>query len=116
MKTKNALEFPATLDGLYRHPDFQPFGSSSDDWLHDPERMERCNDAAGHGADGSTHAEILQDWREFLSRLEDEATRAARWHERICAEIERRAESIRAEIDACEAWHRENGSIDEEIG
>lgn len=116
MKTKTALEFPCTLRELYSHPDFQPFGSSSDDWLHDPERMERCNDAAENGADGSTHAEALEDWREFLARLEDDARRKAMWHERVIAEIERRAESIRAEIDACEAWHRENGSLEKEIG
>lgn len=116
MKTKNAIRFPSTLEELYNHPDFRSFGSSSDDWLHDPERMERCDAAAEHGGDGSTHAEILEDWREFLSRLEDEARRKAMWHDRVMAEVQRRVASIHAEIDACEAWHRENGSLQEEIG
>ena len=116
MKTRNAIEFPRTLQELYSHPDFLPFGSSSDDWLSDPDRMERCHDAAEHGAEGSTHAEIMGDWREFLARLEDEANRKAWAHDRVSAEIERRVAAITAEIDACEAWHEANGSLEEMVG
>ena len=116
MKTRNHIEFPRTLSDLYSHPDFLPFGSSSDDWLHDPERMERCWDAAVMGADGSTHREIMGDWREFLERLNDEASRKVWQLDRVSAEIERRVAAIHAEIDACEAWHVEHGSIDEQSG
>ena len=116
MKTRNAIEFPCTLRELYEHPDFLPFGSSSDDWLHDPERMERCWDAAVMGADGSTHREIMDDWRGFLERLEREAHCKAWAHDRVMSVVESRAQSIREEIDACEAWHEKNGSIDEMAG
>lgn len=116
MKTRNAIEFPRTLSDLYEHPDFVPFGSENGDWMRDTERMERCHDAAEHGAEGSTHREIMEDWREFLERLESEATSKTRWRDRVTAEIERRAESIREEINACEAWHVEHGSIDEQAG
>ena len=116
MKTRNHIEFPRTLRELYSHPAFQPFGSSSDDWLHDQERMERCHEAAEDGAEGSTHAEVMQDWREFLSRLEDEANRKAWAHDRVSAEIERRVTAINEEIDACEAWHEEAGSLHEMVG
>jgi broad specificity phosphatase PhoE len=116
MKTKNAIEFPKTLSDLYEHPDFIPFGSENGDWMRDTERMERCDKAAEHGAEGSTHREIMEDWREFLARLEDEANRKAWMHGRVAAEIERRVSAITEEIDACEAWHTENGSLDEQVG
>jgi hypothetical protein len=116
MKAKNHIQFPSTLRELYSHRDFIPFGSSSDDWINDRERMSRCSDAAEHGAEGSTHAEIIGDWREFLSRLESDAKHHCLWHPRIEAEIERRAALIHAEIDACEEWHASAGSLHEEIG
>ena len=116
MKTRNAIEFPRTLRELYSHPDFRPFGSDSDGWLSDPDRMSRCHEAAEDGCDGSTHGEIIKDWREFLARLEDEANRKAWMHDRVSAEIERRVAAITAEIDACEAWHEKNGSLEEQVG
>jgi hypothetical protein len=116
MKTRNYIEFPRTLRDLYEHPNFRPFGSSSDDWINDTERMSRCHDAAEHGAEGSTHAEITQDWREFLERLESKAIRENRWREKVAMEIERRAEAIREEIDACEAWHEAAGSLHDATG
>ena len=116
MKTRNAINFPSTLEDLIQHEDFTPFGSSSDDWLCDPERMARCYEAAGDGGDGSTHYEHITAWREFLSRLRSEASSAAMWHDRVSAEIERRCAAIDTEIDACEKWHEKNGSLHDEIG
>lgn len=78
------------------------FGSSSDDGLKDSERMERMEEAASHGGDGSTHAEVIQDLRDMLS-----------WCEVISESV---AESIVREIDDCEQWHIDNGSIDDMIG
>ena len=116
MKTRNHIDFPESLSDLYNHPDFIPFGSSSDDWLHDQERMERCHDAADDGADGSTHWEVMQDWKEFLNRLESEATSNTDWHPRVTTEIERRANAIREEIEDCRAWHEGAGSLHEMVG
>jgi len=116
MKTKNHIQFPTSLRELSSHPDFIPFGSSSDAWIDDPERMQRCSDAAENGAEGSTHAEVIGDWRDFLICLEHRAKRHSLHHSRVEAEIERRAASIRAEIDACEVWHESAGSLHEEIG
>jgi hypothetical protein len=93
-----------TLDDLLQSPEYNGirFGSSNDDWFHDQDRMQRCHDAAENGGDGSTYGEHIQDWRECLDNhfsLDEETT-----------------DSISAEIDSCEEWHVENGSIDEEIG
>ena len=83
--------------------DANRFGSSSDDWLNDADRMQRCHDASEFGSDGSTHGEIIQDWRDLLDNYFDDLSEQTR-------------ESIHAEIDECEQWHVNNGSIDQQIG
>lgn len=100
--------FPRTLCDLTNHPDFTPFGSTSDDWFHDAERMARCHDAAEDGEDGSTHYERLQDMRDNLAAMRRDATYRG---ERTEAILDVRVDAITAEIDACEAWHEENGSL-----
>ncbi|HSG04878.1 MAG TPA: hypothetical protein VLB09_00615 [Nitrospiria bacterium] len=85
--------------------------------------MERCREAAEHGAEGSTHAEIIQDWRDFLDQLESEHRRELENQDKEENEIEadlaafeETLERITAEIDACEAWHEKAGSLHSEIG
>jgi hypothetical protein len=92
-----------TLDDLLNSPEYDRnrWGSNSDDYLNDSDRAERCDDAARYGCDGSTHGEYIQDWRDMLDWID------------LPDSVK---QSIHAEIDACEAWHVENGSIDEEIG
>jgi len=79
------------------------FGSSSDDWINDPDRMQRCHDAAEDGGDGSTHSEHIEDWRQCLNNCFDDLDDETR-------------DSIENEINECEQWHIENESIDEIIG
>jgi hypothetical protein len=112
----NKSEIPQTLEELYSHPKFQTFGSTSDDWINDPDRMERCNDAAEHGCEGSTHHEVMQDWRAFLSDLFQDYRRGNDEDEITDAELYAIEESISAEIDACEAHHEAAGTLHEEIG
>ena len=100
--------FPRTLDELTNHPDFQQFGSTSDDWINDPERMARCDAAAEDGEDGSTHAERLQDMRDNLATMRQGATYRG---DRTAGILDAMADAITAEIDACEAWHDANGSL-----
>ena len=38
----------------------------NDLFISDPDRANRIQRAAEDGADGSTHAEVIDDWREFL--------------------------------------------------
>lgn len=87
------------LDDLLNSEDYQTtqFGGSSDDWLHNAERMQRLDEAAADGNDGSTHGEHIDDWRDCLEWLDVP--------DDVRAEIE-------CEIDSCEAWHEENESID----
>lgn len=99
-----------TLAELYSHPNFHPFPQSSDEWINDPERMQRCHEAAGDGCEGSTHAEIIQDWREFLNSL----TVMDEYRDGDLTQDE--FDAIDAEIDACEAWHEKNGSLNEQVG
>lgn len=106
--------FPRTLAELTAHPDFRHFGDTSDDWINDPERMERCHDAAEHGADGSTHAEIIQDWRDYAAAAYDDARRMAEEDE--LDELDRLEAKLEAELDALEAWHEQNGTLYQEIG
>jgi hypothetical protein len=101
MKTGTKIK---TLEDLYRSEEFaihmeQTLGN--DGWINDPERMERCHEAAENGCGGSFHAEVIQDWRDCLGNLDlDEET----W------------EAIEEDIDTCEAWHEANGSLWNQIG
>ena len=106
---KTQAQYPATLTELYSHPDFVPFGSTSDDWINDPDRMERCQDAAENGEDGSFHSEVIQDWREFLGRIDSELYRNL--EEEEYEQWEAIKASIESEIDACEQWHSDNGTL-----
>ncbi len=70
--------------------------------LSDPERFNRIEDAAENGCDGSTHGEVIQDWRDALECYTDLS--------------EDETDSIAQEIDECEQWHVSNGSIDQTGG
>lgn len=73
--------------------------------LSDPARFDRCWDAAESGAEGSTHGEIIDDWRR--------AARSA-WLREVLTDGD--YEELTGDIDACEAWHEKNGSLDVEVG
>tara|TARA_Y100000593_G_C4039926_1_gene204616 strand:- start:94 stop:438 length:345 start_codon:yes stop_codon:yes gene_type:complete len=97
-KMKKSIE---TLDDFLNsdYYDSKRFGSSNDDWIYNPERMQRIVDNAP--GDGSTHSEHIEDWREALHWLE------------IDDEVK---ESILSEIDSVEKYHKDNGSLFEVIG
>lgn len=110
---KKIHEFPKTVADLLAHHEFDGFISSklgNDLFINDPERAERIHEYAESGGDGSTHAEHIEDWREFADML----FRSLSWDER--EEIEPAYDALMAEIDACEAWHQKNGSLHEMIG
>jgi hypothetical protein len=78
------------------------------DFINEPERASRCYDAAEFGADGKTHAEVIQDWRD--------AFRAYVRDKHLWSEPERFMAAVESRIDQVELWHEKNGSLDQQIG
>jgi hypothetical protein len=106
------MNTPRTIRDIIDAPDFHPFPSSSDAWINDPGRMERCTNAAEHGADGSTHAEIMDDWREYAREKYADARRALDYDdERGEARLDEAEAILEAEIDACECFHEAAGTL-----
>jgi hypothetical protein len=80
----------------------------SDRWINDPDRAARCDAAAEFGADGSTHAEVIGDWREaFKGWLRD-------YHRNHNEGLF--VSAVEAYFDSVETWHEKNGSLWKEIG
>ena len=91
------------LEDMYRCKEYDEFRADrmgNDLYINDPDRAERIEEASEYGSDGSTHAEIIEDWRDFLDMIDvSQKTRA----------------HINAEINRCEKWHIKNGSINQSI-
>jgi len=122
MKTKTAL--PTTVNELLNHPAWDGFISDklgNDLFINDPDRAERIHDAAEDGCDGSTHAEHIEDWREFADILEREAQRNCDGETDKQTDAKEKAvetafAALTADIDACEKWHEDNGSLHSVVG
>ena len=103
-----------TLEEMYQAEDYQAYISDklgNDLFINDPERADRLYKAAENGSDGSTHAETIDDWQEFLGELYV-------YTGFDCDEDQEKADitqatydAIQAEIDACYLWHDKNGSL-----
>jgi len=87
--------------------------------LSDPDRFDRIMEAAENGAEGSTHAEIIQDWQDCLDSMDviykDEDEDYTTDIENGIIREEDKA-ILQNEIDACYSWHKANNSLDEEVG
>ena len=81
---------------------------STSDWINDPERAERCDKAAENGCDGSTHAEIIGDWRHaFTDWIRDRRS----WNGYPTFES-----AVEMYLDELESWHEMNGTLWQEVG
>ena len=78
------------------------------DFWNEPERAARCHDAAEFGADGKTHAEVIEDWRESF--------RAFVHDRRKGSTLDRFEDAVTAHFDSVENWHEKNGSLFKQIG
>jgi hypothetical protein len=98
-----------TLDDFIRSDFFQAWDEDNRSAggcgiiLADQDRFDRIMAAAENGAEGSTHDEILDDWRHALYAARFELPDDIR-------------DAIREEIDACEKFHNENGTLYQEVG
>lgn len=107
--TSSARRVSAFVDTFIRSDYVQAFTSERDsDFINEPERAERCHDAAEFGADGKTHAEVIQDWRDAFDALIRDR-RAFNTPDRFVS-------AVLAHFDSIEQWHEKNGSLNQEIG
>lgn len=117
-------QLPATIHELTNSQAWDYFIADrlgNDLFLSDPDRAERIHKAAEDGADGSTHQEVIEDWRDCVEQIRADACRESYGmddaeEDKAEAEINAWHERIMAEIDACENWHEANGSLHEQIG
>ena len=78
------------------------------DWINDPDRAERCAEAAEEGSDGSTHQERIQDFRDaFKDWISDNH----RHHDYPTF-----TDAVDSYFDELELWHEKNGSLFQQIG
>ena len=80
--------------------------------MSDPERADRIHEYAENGADGSTHAEVIEDWRDFLRTLKVIDAEFPEDGRDITQEA---YDTIESEIEKCEEWHDKNGSLNQVI-
>lgn len=66
--------------------------------------VDRIEKAAEFGSDGRTHQEVIDLWRDAVMDCE---------RDDVIAESIR--DSIIVEIDSCELWHENNGSLYEQL-
>jgi hypothetical protein len=100
-----------TLRDLYSSQGYEYFISDrlgNDLFINDPERADRIHEASKDGADGSTHYETINDWRDYLKTLK---AIDPDWPEDGGDITDEAYTAIEAEIDACEQWHERNGSL-----
>jgi len=122
MKTKT--DYPTTVRALLEHPRWDGFIGDklgNDLFINDPDRAARNHDAAEDGCDGSTHAEHIEDWREFADILEREAQRDCdgETDEETDANekaVETAFLALAADIDACEVYHKSKGTLHTVVG
>ena len=97
-----------------------------------PRRAKRVREAAERGAEGSTHFEIISDWRRWYvhwtDELEKEFVENAKKKNKdlidagvdfdYCFEETRRQiqEAFEVELDLLQAWHHNNGSLHDQVG
>ena len=95
------------------------------DFINEPERAERCYEAAKFGADGKTHQEVIEDWRESFKNFIHYAAGRNEFATRDCPfkighnsfrTLDRFEDAVNAHFDEVEEWHHKNGSLFQQIG
>jgi len=99
------------IDEFIRSEYMQNWTSEKDsDFINEPDRAERCYAAAEFGADGKTHAEVIEDWREAFDNFWKYDRKGGR------SELDRFVAGVHAHFDRVEAFHEQAGTLYQEIG
>jgi hypothetical protein len=107
------MKIPITIDDLLNLPQWHSFIESrlgNDLFISEPDRADRMHEAAEHGADGSTHYETIEDWRDFARDL----FRSLSMDERD--DEEKNYETLMDEINSCEEYHDGIGTLHNQVG
>ena len=107
------MKIPITIDDMLNLPQWHSFIESrlgNDLFISDPDRADRMHEAAEHGADGSTHYEIIEDWRDFARDLFRSLSMDDRDDE------EKNYETLMDEINSCEEYHDGIGTLHNQVG
>jgi hypothetical protein len=109
MTDSSKKRIEAFVDWFIRSQYVENWTSEKDsDFINEPERASRVYAAAVNGADGKTHAEVIEDWREsFRAWIRDR---------RMWQEPERFIAGVESHFDSVEAQHDKNGSLFSQIG
>jgi hypothetical protein len=90
------------------------------DFINEPDRAQRCNDAAEFGCDGKTHFEVIEDWRDsFRNFVRYDVGRIKtpfRTRHNSFRTLDRFEDVVNAHFDSVEEWHLQNGSLHQQIG
>jgi len=93
-----------TLNDMLNSDAYQRWEGSrlgNDLFINDPQRAARLHEYSAEGLNGSTHDEVIQDWRDYIADAD-------------LPESDK--DSLLTEVDAAEQWHIDNGSITNVIG
>lgn len=112
-----------TLGDMIRSKEWMYYEASVTDFqsliLSDPDRANRMAEGSsdeGNGCDSSTHAEHLQDERDFLKMLKVFDPDFDEEDDGDFDITKAQEEAISKEIDECEAYHEKQGTLNQEIG
>jgi len=107
------MKIPITINDLLNLREWDSFIGSrlgNDLFISDPDRADRMHEAAEHGVDGSTHYEIIEDWRDFARDL----FRSLSMDE--SEDEEKNYETLMDEINSCEEYHDGIGTLHNQVG
>lgn len=146
MKTICGVQVPESVSDVLSVPEWSEAyynwsAANSEDFINYPDRAARCYDAAADGCDGSTHAENIDDFREYGNDLfhdlnkaleqaieshpmwddldeDNEPQRLAVYDElvnQLWEDFEKCEQAYSADVDALEDWHDKNGSLNQQV-
>lgn len=132
MKTICGVQVPESVSDVLSVPEWSEAyynwsAANAEDFINCPDRAARCYDAAAEGCDGSTHAEHIDDFREYGSDLFRDLRRE---FERVIESDDYTTEqetdgynlldecevAYEQDCDSLEDWHFQNGSLNQQVG